>query len=52
MDLPKPPRDVVPQVANWEARTLALLKLKQEMQLLHARLEYLRIILKVGVRLP
>lgn len=51
MDSPNTPRGT-PHATDFEAKTLAMLKLKHEMELLHARLEYLKLVLKMGVRRP
>jgi hypothetical protein len=50
MNLPDTPRRMPPE-AEFEFRLQALLDLKREMQALHARLEFIRLMLKFGVRL-
>jgi hypothetical protein len=49
MDADKPPRKSSPS-NDSDARVLAWIELKQELEQLHARLEYLRLMLKLGVR--
>ena len=49
MDTPDTPRRAPPE-ADFDFRLQALLDLKQEMHDLHARLEYVRLMLKLGVR--
>ena len=49
MDSPTPPRQTPPGSEN-DPRTLAWLDLKRELQLLHARLEYVRLMLKLEAR--
>ena len=49
MDSPKPPRQP-PQGSDNDPRTLAWLELRRELQLLHARLEYVRLMLKLEAR--
>jgi hypothetical protein len=39
-----------PRALSLEERTQALLELRRQMQELHARLEYLRLMLKLGVK--
>ena len=51
MDSPCTPRGL-PQATDFEARLQALLKIRHEMEMLHARLEYVRLLLKLGVRIP
>ena len=51
MESPKPPRQS-PDDKDFDAKTQAWLELKREMELLHANVEYLRLILKMGVKLP
>jgi len=51
MDSPSTPRGL-PQATDFEARLQALLKIRHEMEMLHARLEYVRLLLKLGVRIP
>ena len=50
MDTPNTPRQALPD-ADFDFRLQALLDLKQQMHDLHARLEYVRLMLKLGVRL-
>jgi len=50
MDSPNQPRGSLPEIA-FEARLQALRDLKRELQFLHARLEYIRLMLKLGARL-
>ena len=49
MDSPTPPRPT-PAGGDHDPRTLAWLDLKRELQLLHARLEYVRLMLKLEAR--
>jgi hypothetical protein len=51
MESPKPPRQS-PDDKDFDAKTQAWLELKREMEQLHASVEYLRLILKMGVKLP
>jgi hypothetical protein len=51
MDAPNTPRKP-PSDPDFEAKTRAWLELKREMEQLHANVEYLRLILKMGVKLP
>lgn len=51
MESPHTPREE-PQRTDLEAKTLAWLELKHEMEKLHARIEYVRLILRLGVRQP
>lgn len=37
---------------DFDEKTLVWLELKREMEQLHAQLEYLKLALKLGVRLP
>ena len=49
MDSPNtPPR--MPPEAEFDFRLKALLDLKQQMQFLHARLQFIKLMLKLGVR--
>jgi hypothetical protein len=51
MNTPNPSDDTSPRrTLTLEERTQALLELRRQMQELHARLEYLRLMLKLGVR--
>jgi hypothetical protein len=50
VDSPHTPRGL-PQDTNFDARLLKLLALKREMELLHAQLQCLKLMLKLGVRL-
>lgn len=49
MDTPNTPRETR-QNPDLDAKVQAWLALKQEMELLHARVEYVRLMLKLGVR--
>lgn len=49
MDTPNPPRETRP-TTDLDAKVQAWLALKHEMELLHARVEYVRLLLKLGVR--
>lgn len=51
MDAPQAPRKQ-PADQDFDAKTRAWLELKREMEQLHASVEYLRLILKMGVKLP
>jgi hypothetical protein len=51
MDTPDTPRDSY-RIPNLESRVHALLELKREMEALHAQVEYIRLLLKLGVRQP
>jgi hypothetical protein len=51
MDSLPPPRQT-PEDKDFDAKTQAWLELKREMERLHASVEYLRLILKIGVRPP
>ncbi len=48
MDTPHTPREPQ-QSTNLEAKALAWLELKREMQSLHAQIEYVRLLIKLGV---
>jgi hypothetical protein len=50
MDSPATPRRL-PRDTSFEARLEALLEIKRDMLALHARLEYLQLMLKLGVHL-
>ena len=50
MESQQPPRGI-PQDADFSARLQALHNIKQEMEQLHAHLQYLRLMLRLGVRL-
>jgi len=49
MDTPNTPREPQ-QSTHLEAKALAWLELKREMQSLHAQIEYVRLLIKLGVR--
>jgi hypothetical protein len=49
MDSKPEPRDAP---KSLDVRTQDWLELKRQMQEAHARLEYIRLMLKIGVRLP
>lgn len=49
MDTPNTPRDTRPD-QGLDARVQAWLELKREMEALHAKVEYVRLLLKMGVR--
>lgn len=49
MDTPNTPRDARPD-QDLDARVQAWLELKREMETLHAKVEYVRLLLKMGVR--
>jgi hypothetical protein len=51
MDTPNTPRETR-QGADQEAKLHAWLELKREMESLHAQVEYVRLLLKLGVRQP
>lgn len=51
MDSPAAPHEP-PRDTSLEARRQALLDIKRDMLRLHARLEYLRLMIKLGVHLP
>ena len=50
MDTPNNPRET--QDAQLDAKVQAWLELKREMETLHAQVEYVRLLLKLGVRQP
>jgi hypothetical protein len=50
MDKPDTPREK--QDAPLDAKVQAWLELKREMEALHAQVEYVRLLLKLGVRQP
>ena len=50
MDTPNNPRET--QDAQLNAKVEAWLELKREMEALHAQVEYVRLLLKLGVRQP
>jgi hypothetical protein len=43
-------RKGVPQATDFDKQLQAWLELKREMELLHARVQYLNLILRLGVR--
>ena len=50
MDTPDTPRET--QNAQLKTKLEAWLELKREMEALHAQVEYVRLLLKLGVRQP
>ena len=51
MDTPTPPQDdSFSSAADLEAKRLVWEKLQEEMSELHARLQYIKLLLKLGVR--
>jgi hypothetical protein len=51
MDTPNTPREA-PQSTDLDAKLHAWLELKREMESLHAQVEYVRLLLKLGVGRP